>query len=171
MTGKADPDVMRRLKENYAPFYAATKPGLLTERFYRDNCYYYRAEVLPLLPENRNARILEVGCGAGHLIRFLAERGYGRVGGVELDRGLCEMARNNVGDKAEFIEHGDALAFLASRRDRFDAVIALDVSRALRARGGRLLLEVRLRLSDRRRCIHTADSEPGEPPWTLRALR
>ncbi len=43
--------------------------------------------------------VLEVGCGTGSLTGLLAE-GAGRVVAVEIDRGLAEIARNRLADRA-----------------------------------------------------------------------
>jgi Methylase involved in ubiquinone/menaquinone biosynthesis len=41
---------------------------------------------------DKNARILDVGCGAGEFIRLLQQRGYKSLHGVEIDDALIDMA-------------------------------------------------------------------------------
>ncbi len=65
------------------------------------------------------ARILDLGCGTGHVTHLLAQRGYAMTG-IDASAGMLQYARENV-PSAEFI--------LADARDlalprTFDAVIA-----------------------------------------------
>jgi len=124
---ETDEEVIARLKAGYSRFYAEVNPHVGTEKFYRDCLYYYRAEIVPVLPSDKNIRILEIGCATGSLLRFLCESGYTHAGGIELERSLYEEAVRNVGGKVEFLECGDALDFLRRSSGRFDMIIAVDV--------------------------------------------
>src|ERR1700693_2081350 len=75
---QADPlkDAIDAAKQEYSVHLRTLNPGATDEGAYVASCYYYRAELLPLLPADKSARILDVGCGFGHLIRFCAEHGY-----------------------------------------------------------------------------------------------
>ena len=127
MLYETDEAVIQKLKERFSSHYGRINTKLFTPGFYRDCCYYYSAEVEPLLPADKQASILEVGCGAGHLVRFLCDKGYTAVGAIEMDPVLYEKACEYVGKKAQFIVQGDALKYLESRRDVFDVITAIDV--------------------------------------------
>ncbi len=127
MSNDKNAAVISELKLNYSSHYSAINPQMMSEHFYHDSCYYFRGEVLPALPEDKAAHILEIGCAAGHLIRFLASIGYSNVGAIELDAQLCDVARRYVGESARFIECGDAMQFLSRCQGRFDMIIATDV--------------------------------------------
>lgn len=81
---------------------------------------YYRANFLPLLPDDREAEILVMSCGPGYLVKTLAEAGYRNVLGIDSfpdkiayaeQRGLnCRVERG--------FEH------LASHVGAYDVVIA-----------------------------------------------
>ncbi len=122
-----DPSFFDQLKRQYFAHYAAMNQGLMSERFYRNCCYYFRGEVVPILPDDRDVRILEIGCGVGTLIRFLGERGYRHIHGIEIDPQLCDTAVQYAGKYAKRIECGDALKLLGERGDSFDVIIAMDV--------------------------------------------
>ncbi|MFO0678086.1 MAG: class I SAM-dependent methyltransferase [Polyangiaceae bacterium] len=47
---------------------------------------YARYEALGWLPEDKAARILDIGCGAGEFLEFLASRGYANAEGVDYSR-------------------------------------------------------------------------------------
>ncbi|MDE7430872.1 MAG: class I SAM-dependent methyltransferase, partial [Lachnospiraceae bacterium] len=40
--------------------------------------------------------ILDLGCGKGYLLKFFSRKGFKKVGGVEISKELCEIARNNL---------------------------------------------------------------------------
>jgi 2-polyprenyl-3-methyl-5-hydroxy-6-metoxy-1,4-benzoquinol methylase len=143
------------LGSRYHEHYLAINPQIAGEAAYREASYCYRIELLPLLPVACDCRILDLGSGAGFLLRFLAEQGYTRVGGVELDAELCRLAQEKVGKQAEFIQQADAREFLAAHGQCFDVVLAtdfiehftlteaLDLARLIHAAltpGGRLIL-------------------------------
>lgn len=145
-------DTVAALKLDYRAHLAAVNPGGADDATYRAASVYYQAEVLPLLPAGRDARILELGCGFGHLLRFLRERGYTQVVGVELDADLAATASARAGVP---VHCGDARRFLEKGEQRYDVILAFDIiehfslddaarlARAMRAAlvdGGRAIL-------------------------------
>lgn len=78
--------------------------------------------VLPLLEKNKNARILEIGCGTGQLIREISRK-YGNVRylGIDVAENMIKIARtSNTAPNLKFtvcpIERFDS-------GDRFDIII------------------------------------------------
>jgi SAM-dependent methyltransferase len=81
---------------------------------------YYKANYLPLMPEDRDANILVISCGPGYLVKVLAEAGYRNVLGIDSfpdkvayaeKRGLnCRVERG--------FEH------IASHEDEYDVIVA-----------------------------------------------
>lgn len=85
------------------------------------------AEMLaPLLPDDREARILEVGCGMGFALGALQQLGYSEIEGIDSDRGQIVAARRR-GLPAVHVPAEKSAAFLAARRTLHDAVISIDV--------------------------------------------
>jgi SAM-dependent methyltransferase len=76
-------------------------------------------------PPNRDARILEVGCGHGVLLHFARDAGYTNMSGVDGSPAQVEAARKlGIGG----IRQADLLAALAAEPEAsFDAVVAYDV--------------------------------------------
>lgn len=81
---------------------------------------YYKANFLPLMPEDRNANILVISCGPGYLVKVLAEAGYRKVLGID-----------SFPDKVAYAEkHGlncrveRGFEHLASHQDRYDVIVA-----------------------------------------------
>jgi SAM-dependent methyltransferase len=77
--------------------------------------------VQPILPQNPDFRLLDIGCGAGNMIHHLSK--YGRVKGLEIDPRPVQKARQRGYDVDQF----DATQPLPFDDNSFDAVTALDV--------------------------------------------
>jgi SAM-dependent methyltransferase len=86
---------------------------------------YFAAHVAPWLPAARDAAIAEVGCGWGRYLAALRDAGYTRVEGVDVSAEQVAYARGTLG--LTNVTQEDAVAWLASRRARFDCILALDV--------------------------------------------
>jgi SAM-dependent methyltransferase len=84
----------------------------------------FRKHYLRLLPIERSARILDLGCGYGEFLYFLQRRGYMNARGVDLGDKQLEVGRSlgvcNLQCK-------DAAAVLAESRGEFDFISAIDV--------------------------------------------
>ncbi len=81
----------------------------------------YRA-YLPYLPRMPGKCLLDVGCGAGEFLSFLAVEGI-PARGLDLDAGEVERARARGLDAV----HGDALGYLSSCGETFAAISLLQV--------------------------------------------
>ena len=109
----------------------------------------------PWLPADRNAAVLDLGCGDGRVLAFLAGRGYQRHEGFDRDAAAVEAARARVAAPV-VVEH-DWARYLDGRPRAFDLVVLKDVlyyvprdevvdalqavRRAMKP-GGRVLVEV-----------------------------
>src|SRR5437660_214274 len=73
-----------------------TRSGAAVQAANRPTCYYNQArpDVAALVPSSCR-RLLEVGCGEGHLGRLLQARGH-RVTGLELVAAAAELARPHL---------------------------------------------------------------------------
>jgi 2-polyprenyl-3-methyl-5-hydroxy-6-metoxy-1,4-benzoquinol methylase len=89
-----------------------------------DSFAWWDHKYLPLLRGlARDARILEIGCGAGGLLAYLARRGFSHARGIDISAEQVAVARaRGVG-----VDQADAFEFLACRGDEFEALIAVDV--------------------------------------------
>lgn len=119
----------------------------------RENSVYYDRVYDDLLPPDRSARILDIGCGGGHFLHYLVRRGYTQMEGIDIAPGLVDFVRSEIWGRVHL---GDALAFLESRQGAYDLLVANDfiehlpkkeivlflfLCRNALARGGRLLLK------------------------------
>lgn len=86
---------------------------------------FLRAVVARHFPSDRHCNVLDVGCGAGALLYFAREAGYGFLRGVDVSPEQVANARR-LG--LDCVQQGDALATLATQPDeRLDVIVAFDV--------------------------------------------
>lgn len=82
--------------------------------------------IRPFFPEDKAARILDVGCGYGLFLDACRRSGYTNSEGVELINTFADYARQELGLKG--ISTGDLFDFLESKDDdSFDVITALNI--------------------------------------------
>jgi len=76
------------------------------------------------LPEDRNARILDLACGAGHFLFHLQAQGYANSEGIDLSGQQLALARAmNVRN----IKQADLFEFLPQSTAAYDMIVANDI--------------------------------------------
>lgn len=86
---------------------------------------YLRRLVRSFFPQDRKARILDLGCGHGTLLHFCRMEGYDRISGVDCSAQQVAKAREWG---IEDVQQGDLLTALRTMPDASrDVIIALDV--------------------------------------------
>ena len=78
----------------------------------------------PLLPVNKAARIVDLGCGYGSFLYFLHEEGYRNIAGVDVGTEQVDSARR-LG--IPNVVQDDCGRFLEGCRQEFDCLTALDL--------------------------------------------
>ena len=86
---------------------------------------YFRQLILPHLPSNKDAGVLELGCGYGRHIKTLLDSGYKDVVGIDTSEEQVAYAREKLG--LADVYFGDAAEFLEQNRRQYDAVLLIDV--------------------------------------------
>lgn len=137
------------------------------------------------LPANRDARIVDIACGNGYLLRFLLQRGYHNVQGVDISAEQLAVAKQIC----EQVELLNGTEFLFKHPAAFDLITSLDLIEhltknellqflraafgALRP-GGRLILQtpncasplgIAVRYSD---FTHEIGLNPNSLAWLMR---
>jgi SAM-dependent methyltransferase len=86
---------------------------------------YYRHLIKTHLPRDRNASILELGCGCGMFVHFVKQAGYRNIRGVdtsEEDVGLAKRMEISDVYEAEIIQ-----TLLSTPSESYDVIIMADV--------------------------------------------
>lgn len=82
--------------------------------------------VKPWLPKDKNARILDFGCGQGHQLLSLWCAGYRNIEGVEITKEQFEKAKKLSAGCVQ-IKHMDGKVFLSDKNQVYNLVILNDV--------------------------------------------
>jgi 2-polyprenyl-3-methyl-5-hydroxy-6-metoxy-1,4-benzoquinol methylase len=117
-----------RLYDAYVSSGQAVGQNQLTkapEDFLRPREHYIRQLISRHLPQNRQARILDLGCGHGAFLYFLARAGYTDIAGVDTCVQQIEVA-HRLG--VPQVEVGDVLEYVKCCEDGSrDVVLLMDV--------------------------------------------
>jgi cyclopropane fatty-acyl-phospholipid synthase-like methyltransferase len=106
--------------DNYLSTHHRHVTGLSKRDFEYERKAFAR-ECAKLLPTDKNARILDVGCGTGHFLYFLDRSEYRNYLGIDISPEQVAFCRDRVTDK---VEVADAFEFLASMPDHWDVVFS-----------------------------------------------
>jgi SAM-dependent methyltransferase len=85
---------------------------------------YYRRVLAGHLPEDRSARILDVGCGMGFTMLALKDLGFKSMSGVDCDEG---QVASSQAKGLEVSLTDDTTGFLNLKRLHFELILAFDV--------------------------------------------
>lgn len=81
-------------------------------------------EIIPLLPSNKDIKILDIGCGTGSLLAALKESGYNNCTGIDLSEEQIQVAHKNGITEAQL---GDLVPFLEKNKNSFDLILGMDI--------------------------------------------
>lgn len=87
------------------------------------SCKAYDKFLKEWLPHDKNAKILDIGCGGGKLLYFFKTRGYENLQGVDRSPQQAALARQVVENVAEM----DAFRFLEMHKGEYDLIAGLDI--------------------------------------------
>ncbi|MDD5491117.1 MAG: methyltransferase domain-containing protein [bacterium] len=85
---------------------------------------YYQSNYAKFLPPDKEARILDVGCGYGRVMYFLRSAGYNNVTGIDISPQQIEAARKNGFTRVEKVS---AFEYLADKEEQFDIIFMIDI--------------------------------------------
>ena len=100
-------------------------PGVDKEAVIKWSKGYFRTHYSKLLPSDKCAKILEVGCGYGRYIKTLSEMGYVNCYGVDLSHEQISYAKTVL--HLSNVEQADALDWLDGKEAMFDCILGLDI--------------------------------------------
>lgn len=137
------------------------------EEYLRSRRAYFRAIIRNHFPPDREARVLDIGCGHGALLYFLQQAGYSHTRGVDASVEQVEMS-HRLGISG--VELGEAQTFIRGcASDSADVVALFDILEHLtRQQAFDLLLEVHRVLSPRGMCIGHVPNAAGIFGTTIR---
>ena len=137
-----------RLVENYHTL--SRRPDISSAEVRKTVFRFFERAFLKLLPSDRDASILDVGCGEGAFLLFVKANGYRNVSGVDLSPenvAICTASGLSV-------TLGDVTRLDWAERGGCDGIVAIDLIEHLpKAGAGPFLEELRLALKPGGRLI------------------
>lgn len=76
-----------------------------------------------ILPETKEAKILDIGCGMGRFLLTLHELGYNNLKGIEISKSQFDVAKKSGLD----IEMADIIKYFESHNTLYEAIYCFDV--------------------------------------------
>jgi 2-polyprenyl-3-methyl-5-hydroxy-6-metoxy-1,4-benzoquinol methylase len=117
-------DFKKTLYESYQTTHSVLLYGTITleqiERNFSSWKYYYQ----PHFPVDKNASMLDIGCGIGSFVYYLQRLGYTNVQGIDVSSQQIE-AGLKLGIQG--LKVHDLNEFLTTTQEQFDFIIARDV--------------------------------------------
>lgn len=79
------------------------------------------------LPGDKNAAILDIGCGWGNLLLQLMASGYNNLSGIDISSEMIAEAKKKIPEKIKVAYVTDAIDFLCSQKNKWDLILLFDV--------------------------------------------
>lgn len=108
-------------KELYE-FYTTNKGR--NQKLNTPNCDFFKHRLLPLLPKNKEIKILDLAAGHGALLYCLKQTGYNNVKGVDISIEEVERGKQ-IG--VEELEQGDLFEYVKQSKDSYDLIFLMDI--------------------------------------------
>lgn len=104
--------------KHYKKWHDHNKPGYIESSKER-----YKKLLKDVLPEDKNAKIMEIGCANGMALLAIQELGYSNICGVELSPELSRIAKSFGLNVIE----ANAVEYIKIESDSFDFIFMIDV--------------------------------------------
>jgi len=113
----------RELFEEY--FDSSFKKGnILTEKQYEKAACEFKRFYDGVMPQDKGAVILDIGCGAGHFLYYLKKEGFENFLGIDISVQQLEFCKKNISGKVELANGVD---FLKDKSEVYDVIAAHDI--------------------------------------------
>lgn len=113
------------LYENYHTTQSGRASNTDAQSLFNREKRQFSHEILPALSKmDKTAKIYDMGCGSGSLLKALQENGFSNTTGMDLSMEQVQMAAHmGVAN----VIHGDALAHLKSGKQTYDVILGMDI--------------------------------------------
>jgi SAM-dependent methyltransferase len=95
-----------------------------SEKYVTKQIFSYKKMFAKLLPQHKDAFILDIGCGMGFALSALRDLGYRNIEGIDTDLGQVDFC---IKQGLNVKKVDDSSEFLRDKSNKYDLVILLDV--------------------------------------------
>ena len=117
-------DLRNKFYKNYFKNQVSRLGGKDIHKKLNEDHLQLKNEIIPLLPADKNIRILDIGCGYGGLLLLLQKSGYKNTEGIDISEEQVKIAKE-LGLKN--IKQTDINAYLELNNDEFDVIVGIDI--------------------------------------------
>ena len=96
-----------------------------TPQEYEEHARNFARIYRDILPGDTTCRILDLGCGTGHFLYFLQQRGYANASGIDISPQQVAFCRQHVG--LINVTQADAFAYAREKKAVFDLITMHDI--------------------------------------------
>ena len=135
-----DKKVDRKSKEIFEKYYETIYKDLHEWRDYELTSAGYGEWYYDCLPADKNARVLDIGCGDGKFLFFLQQKGYTSIEGVELSSQQAKEAKKYlkcpihvVDDTSIFLQKHPSTYYMIAMNDILEHIPKQEILNFLRA--------------------------------------
>jgi 2-polyprenyl-3-methyl-5-hydroxy-6-metoxy-1,4-benzoquinol methylase len=95
------------------------------ESITKESLDYFNQNLFKFFPENKNIKILEIGCGFGRYLKYIKDRDYNHITGIDISKEQIEAAKKSY--NLDDVHVADAIEYLTTINQKFDVIMLLDV--------------------------------------------
>lgn len=117
-------DYRKKLYSNYISTHTSHLYGEVSLNRIRKQFPIWRKYFAKFLPQDKEAKILDLGCGQGGFVYWLQTLGYKNTWGIDISDQQIEVAKS-LG--IENIKQADLKKFLPGKRETYNLIFARDV--------------------------------------------
>ena len=100
------------------------RSNLFSKKEYEQHCREYELNYAQFLPSGKQAKFIDVVCGAGHFLYYLKNKGYEDYLGIDISAQQIEFCKKNISQR---VEKADSFEFLKNRENFYNLIVANDV--------------------------------------------
>ena len=93
--------------------------NILTEDQFEKMAGGFNANFSKFIPQNKNSKILDIGCGCGHFLYYLKREGYVNFYGIDISSQQIDYCKKNISERAEI---ADVFEFLKDKKGAYDFI-------------------------------------------------
>lgn len=101
-----------------------TGSNSFTDEEYENSALDFDFHYGSFLPEEKDAPVLDIGCGTGHFLYYLKKRGCSNFLGIDISESQVEFCRKRI---TPSVETADAFEFLAGKSNAYSVISSNDV--------------------------------------------
>ncbi|MBO6518351.1 MAG: class I SAM-dependent methyltransferase [Bacteroidia bacterium] len=114
----------KTLYQNYYSTHSGKTDQSVQIQHFNQQKRYFKMEFEKHMPSNKQAAVLDIGCGTGSLLKGLQELGYSNLRGIDLSE---EQVRMSKTFGVDVVEQNAAHEFLSDKKAEYDVIFAVDL--------------------------------------------